>query len=202
MSLQTKRQTKSKRNYDRERDLVKSLAKFYRDRPEYEKYLDKDSEEGMIAGRIIEYFIITYASEHNTVIDTSAPEYNNGKTTFDESGNVVETPVSIFNSYKRNVSSYSKKYFDCFCRNKSENMIEFYLHSQEKTIEITLGRLNLYRWCIRNKVFTYIIDHYDDINEDMIQHKKERMVIKSNGKKITGTRKYRNYKTTITVSFD
>ena len=67
-------------------------------------------------------------------------------------------------NYKSQLQSYSKKYFDAFCRTK-RIFISNYNGIKEET---TIGQLNFFKWAISNKIIEYIKKHRDDINKDMI----------------------------------
>jgi hypothetical protein len=77
--------------------------------------------------------------------------------------NVKLNPFNVFHSYKSQLKSYSKKFFDPFCR---RNRIE-YKYNGVDTISTTLGQLNFFKWAINYKVIDYIRDNYKEIEDDM-----------------------------------
>jgi len=77
-------------------------------------------------------------------------------------------------SYKSQLKSYSKKYFDPFCR---RNRINF------NQISTTLGQLNFFKWASSNGIIDYVIDNYNHIEDDMNQSMKLNIKKSSSRKK-------------------
>ena len=98
---------------------------------------------------IIEWFLINYSKQYDVVYDILR-----GKT-------LTKFFVSI--EYVATLDCYKKEYFDMYCR-KSGSVIE--LEYDDKKLKTSVAQLNLFRWCIRNCVFDYINNHYDEIYND------------------------------------
>ena len=64
--------------------------------------------------------------------------------------------------YKSQLKSYSKKKFDPFCRRDRINF-----NCNDIDIETTMGQLNFFKWAIDNMIIEYIIQNYEDIENDM-----------------------------------
>ena len=71
----------------------------------------------------------------------------------------------VFHSYKSQLKSYSKKFFDPFCR---RNRIK-YKYNESDVLSTTIGQLNFFKWAINNDVVEYIKDNYRNIENDMNQ---------------------------------
>jgi hypothetical protein len=67
-------------------------------------------------------------------------------------------------SYKAQLKSYKKKYFDPF---KRREKFHYHFKVNNKTIHTTIGQLNFFRWAIENKIIEYINDNFDNLSKDM-----------------------------------
>jgi hypothetical protein len=103
--------------------------------------------------RLIDWFVTNYSKKHNTSYIT------NVKT----STGVKEENFKVYNSYKAQLKSYSKKQFDPFNRT---DRINFY-YEKDRFITTTVGQLNFFRWAIQNNIVDFIQKHSGEIEEDM-----------------------------------
>ena len=74
-----------------------------------------------------------------------------------------KTRFKVYNDYKLNLRSYSKKRFDPFCR--WERISIPYI--DDTSIQTTIGQLNFFKWAIDNSVIEYIEQNYKIIERDM-----------------------------------
>ena len=109
--------------------------------------------------RVIDWFVTNYSKKHNI-------EYNNNN-------NIV----NVYISYKSQLKSYSKKFFDPFCR---RNRINY-----KQSLSTTIGQLNFFKWALTNGIIDYVTNNYQTIESDM-----NNSIIKKN-KVSTNTRKKR-----------
>ena len=109
--------------------------------------------------RVIDWFVTNYSKKHNI-------EYNNNN-------NIV----NVYISYKSQLKSYSKKFFDPFCR---RNRINY-----KQSLSTTIGQLNFFKWALTNGILDYVTNNYKTIESDM-----NNSIIKNN-KDSTNTRKKR-----------
>ena len=124
--------------------LYISLQKYYSDQDKLDvllKYLKYEK----ISLRIIDWFVTNYSKKHDTIYYIDDKQFN------------------VFHSYKSQLKSYSKKYFDPFCRRNRIN----YKYNDVDSISTTIGQLNFFRWAIDTNLVEYIIDKYDTIEKDM-----------------------------------
>ena len=70
--------------------------------------------------------------------------------------------LNVYTSYKSQLKSYSKKFFDPFCRRERINIT-----MNDSNIVTTIGQLNFFKWAIDNKILDYINDKYGQIDKDM-----------------------------------
>lgn len=91
--------------------------------------------------RVIDWFVTNYSKKYNI-------EYNN-------KNNIV----NVYISYKSQLKSYSKKFFDPFCR---RNRINY-----KQSLSTTIGQLNFFKWALTNGILDYVKNNYKIIESDM-----------------------------------
>ena len=136
--------------------LYIALQRYYRN-DEKSKYLLKYLKYEKISLRIIDWFVTNYSKKNDIMY------YLYKKDNFVSlKGDIIDKPFNVFHSYKSQLKSYSKRYFDPFCR---RNRVDFMCNDIK--ISTTIGQLNFFRWAIDNLVIEYIIKNYEDIETDM-----------------------------------
>lgn len=174
--------------------LLVSLNKFYQETNNKEYITELLNGEGKISLRIIDWFVTNYAKKKNIEYLIKTKNNPSKKTfTLKKNGgqqklskkdlskyNSAHRQINIFLSYKSQLRAYSKKQFDPFCR---RNRIDFYFNETEY-ITTTVGQLNFFRWALQNNVIDYILNHYEEIENDMNENtKKQRIQTKLQKKK-------------------
>ena len=140
--------------------LYQALTVFYNT----DKNIDKLNDilfSNQISLRIIDWFVTNYSKKCNI----HYPLYitPTGKITINHNNpNELHRQINIYQSYKSQLKSYSKKNFDPFCR---RDRIKFQCKQFE--ISTTIGQLNFFKWAIDNLVIEYIKNNYEKIEEDM-----------------------------------
>ncbi len=140
--------------------LYTSLIEFYNKDKNIEK-LHEILFSTKISLRIIDWFVTNYSKKNNI----HYPLYltPTGKITVNHNTpNQIHKQINIYQSYKSQLKSYSKKNFDPFCRRERINFI-----CKQFSISTTIGQLNFFKWAIDNLVIDYIKNNYDKIEEDM-----------------------------------
>ena len=182
MSIKTK-QIKSTNDL-----LMASLSKFYAVKSNVLKVKPIINGESEISLRLIDWFITNFSKKNHTIITRKV---NN---------NIIH--LNVFLSYRSQLKSYSKSYFDPFRR--KDRVKFFYDNDPGAYIETTIGQLNMFRWILMNEILDYIKDRKDEIELDMIATQKENQkkklskdnmkvrVIETENGTITKTRKKRN----------
>ena len=166
--------------------LMHSLSKFYAYGNHIERITPVINSKSEISLRLVDWFITNYSKKKHTIITRKV---NN---------NIIH--LNVFLSYRSQLKSYSKTYFDPFRR---RDRIRFYYNSTEY-IDTTIGQLNMFRWIILNDVLDYIIENKEVIEQDMIHTQRENQkkklntdnikvkVVETEYGKVTTTRKKRN----------
>jgi hypothetical protein len=185
----TTNQTESRGSYDIDTKLsllMKSLTDFYRDSKYIDQIRDIVDQNSVVSLRILDWFITNYSKKHRTVI--SSPDKN---------------PIDVYQAYKLQLKSFSKRVFDPFCR---KNKIIFY-YTDSDYIETSCGQLCFFRWCFQNSILTYVRDHLTEIEQDMKTSLKAKKSEKDNSQKrqplsINASRSVSKHSIKYTVKFD
>lgn len=129
------------------------------------------------------------------ILDWFVTKYSKRKIDY---GNKDAEIFDVRISYKSQLKSYKKRYFDPFRRRK-KFMYYFNNGKHNKSISTTLGQLNFFKWAISNNILLYVDRNLKHISKEMnISNKEEKKKkdIKSNdGKKTEDNKKNKNNKT-------
>jgi hypothetical protein len=159
--------------------LVQSLMNFYKveDNGHKNENLDKMlriiTGESRISLRIVDWFTTNYAKKYYTCYNIQKPSFTRR--------------FKVYNEYKNELRSYSKKKFDPFCRWERISIP----YKDGKYIETTIGQLNFFKWAIVNKIIDYIETNYELIEKDMIARNSTAKRKEIMGNEQTKTRKKR-----------
>lgn len=121
--------------------LFESIKTFYSDPKHAECLIDILQKRNGISLRNLEWFTTNYSKKNNLTYTTKS-----GKS------------FTVHCAYKSSLDGYSKKLFDPFCRT---DKIDFEVTNNK--ISTTVAQLNFIRWCIKNNIIEYIMDHKNDI---------------------------------------
>jgi hypothetical protein len=127
--------------------LLNKLVTYYGDTDKLSRMLSIINGESNISLRIVDWFVTNYAKKHFTCYEIAK-----GQTRF-----------KVYNDYKLNLRSYSKKRFDPFCRWDRISIP----YKDNTSIQTTIGQLNFFKWAIDNLVIEYIDQNYKLIERDM-----------------------------------
>ncbi|CAH6421797.1 Hypothetical protein KVN_LOCUS484 [uncultured virus] len=141
----------------KEKLYYKALDKFFKNlQPnDIQKMFEIIEGSSRISLRLLDWFVTRYA--------------NIFKVTFDLENN---ERFNVHISYKAQLKSYKKRYFDPFKRRKKF----IYVYTSENIIKklcTTIGQLNFFRWAFSNNVIHYVEENYNKILECMIKSNKE-----------------------------
>ena len=133
-------------NYTTQNDLIlNKLKEFYNKDNNLDKMLKIINGETSISLRIVDWFVTNYCKNNYIIYIV-----NNNR-------------FKVYNDYKLQLKSYSKRRFDPFCRwdRISINIKDDIL------VLTTIGQLNFFKWALENNVIEYIENNYKDIDLDM-----------------------------------
>lgn len=138
----------------KEIDILEKNKKFFSSNQNYVKtMLDIIDRKSDISIRVIDWFVANYSKKHDTYYKI---KINNKYEYF-----------YVNDQYKNNLRSYSKEYFDPFCRRKKIIYTHTMLDGTSINFESSIGQLNFFRWAIRNKIIKYVELHRIEIETDM-----------------------------------
>lgn len=115
------------------------------------------------------------------VLDWFVTRYSRKKIDFEADANGETFDVHI--SYKSQLKSYRKKYFDPFRRRK-KFFYKYDKNDQTKLFHTTLGQLNFFYWAITNNIIIFVEKNMESILKAMNQSNKEDKKKKDVKKKI------------------
>lgn len=150
----------------KERYLYKMLDKYFKSQDiqmviKMIAIIDGDSD---ISLRMLDWFITRYANKHNTTYC----KQNDDNDRF-----------NVHISYKAQLKSYKKRYFDPF-RRRRKFIYRYDTNDKTKFMYTTIGQLNFFKWAFSNGVIKFVEDNYDTILEAMIESNKEDKIKKLN----------------------
>lgn len=124
------------------------IDKFYRhcDKKYILKMIDIINGDAMISLRILDWFVTRYSNKKKILLTAE------------------DTIIDVHISYKAQLKSYKKKYFDPF---KRREKFEYHFKEVDKTIYTTIGQLNFFRWAIEINIINYIENNYDTVAREM-----------------------------------
>lgn len=125
--------------------LMKSLTEFYKEPSYIDQMKSVIDQNSVISLRILDWFITNYSKKYRTIIQND------------------EKTVDVYQNYKLQLKSFSKKQFDPFCR---KNKIIFY-YTDDEYIETSCGQLCFFRWCFENDILNYVKNNLNAIEQDM-----------------------------------
>lgn len=128
--------------------IIKSLEKFYEENTNINLFIPIVNSESVISIRLIDHFVTKYSK--------------NNKINYKIIENDIEQTFNVHTSYKQQLKAYQKKHFDPFSRG---DRIPYFM--DDTCIITTIGQLNFFRWFISKKVYDYIKNNHDIIENDM-----------------------------------
>lgn len=137
--------------------LMVSLSNFYNNKSNINKILPiiNPSNNNRVSLRLIDWFVTNYSKKNNTIISRKKDN--------------TTTHFNVYLSYRSQLKAFSKQLFDSFRR---RDRITFF-YDVEKSIETTIGQLNMFRWILQNDILDYIQNNLEEIEADMIKTQKD-----------------------------
>ena len=138
--------------YGKEIYYYNMLEKFFQNIPykEIERMINIINGNNNVSLRFLDWFVTRYCYLYKLSI-----QINNS---FNKDNN-----FNINISYKAQLKSYKKKYFDPFRRKKKFFFIIDQSNNKKSIILTTIGQLNFFRWAITNDIINYTETNYKNI---------------------------------------
>ena len=133
-----------------ENNIIKFFSQFYEKNENTEIFIYLTSNKSPISIRLIDHFITKFSKTN--------------KTNYKLKENNVEQIFNVYTSYKQQLKTYQKKYFDPFSRGER---IPFFMNGI--CIITTISQLNFFKWFISKKIYEYVLSNQNLIDNDMNQ---------------------------------
>lgn len=158
--------------------ILPSLYDFFKKKEHIDCILPIISGTSTLSIRVLDWFVTNYAKTFNIILETN---------------------FNVYLDYKSQLRGYKKKMFDPFCRKRR---IPFY-YMDGKCIITTIGQLNFFKWAIQNKIIDYVINHLNDIYQNMNLCSKNKSISSSTETSSDKNKSYINiYKTEYFLILD
>lgn len=148
----------------------KSLDRFFKKLELKKKQLMVDiiNKQSDISLRILDKFVTKYCNKTNITYKINKDD---------------EDEFNVHISYKAQLKSYRKRFFDPFRR--GTKFFYFYDKDDKKKKTLTtLGQLNFFKWAFTNKIIEYVYKNKNDIVKTICKWDKESLGRKKEYKKI------------------
>lgn len=131
-----------------------------------------------ISLRLLDWFVTRYSNKYKIcyTMGINATDYYNNE-------------LNVYISYKAQLKSYKKRYFDPFRRKKKKKFYYFFDKEKTKKLCTTIGQLNFFRWAYNNEIIKYVENHFETIKKSMDTTNKEEKLKKSTEIKTKKTKK-------------
>lgn len=126
-----------------------------------QKMMDVIDGQSKVSLRLLDWFVTRYANKYKTTYNLMNGERFN-----------------VHISYKAQLKSYKKRYFDPFRRRK-KFVYGYDQKDSKKTLCTTIGQLNFFRWAFLSDVIKYVENHYAVILKAMVKSNKDDKVKKT-----------------------
>jgi len=143
----------------KEKYYYRFIDKFYKCLPSKDikfmiSVIDGDSNVSL---RLLDW-LVTKHSDKNVVAVKQSQDEND--------------KINVRISYKAQLKSYGKRYFDP-CKRYKKFYYVFTIDGNKKRYLTTLGQLNFFKWSFEHNVISYVKDNFDDLFAEMLSSNKE-----------------------------
>lgn len=137
----------------------RSIDKFYKQLPSKDikfmmSVIDGESD---ISLRLLDWLVTKHSDKNAITVKQSQDE--NDK-------------INVRISYKAQLKSYGKRYFDP-CKRYKKFFYVFVIDGVKKKYLTTIGQLNFFKWSFEHNVITYVRDNYEDLFSEMLSSNKQ-----------------------------
>lgn len=130
--------------------------------------------ESCVTLRLLDWFITKYSYTHTIRFKKN------------ENDNDIDNLFNVHISYKAQLKSYKKKYFDPFRRRKRLRFMYYFDTGKQISECTTIGQLNFFKWLFSNNIMKYVCSNFKTLSKEMTTYNKMEK-IKKKTKSSTGT---------------
>lgn len=168
----------------KERIYYNIISKYYKSLNQVKVKIMIDIIEGnsIISLRLLDWFITKYSNVHtvryclkfflNDDILNSTYKIDKNKNLEEINKQDIDSLFNVHISYKAQLKSYKKRYFDPFRRNKKKKFRYYFDGEKKISLVTTIGQLNFFRWLFVNGIIHYVIFNYKKLHKDMVNNNK------------------------------
>lgn len=158
------------------------INKYYKNLNQVKVKIMIDIIEGNsnISLRLLDWFITKYSNIHTVRYCLKFflnDDILNGTFKIEKNINLEEINKqnidNLFNvhiSYKAQLKSYKKRYFDPFRRNKKKKFKYYFDKEKKISLVTTIGQLNFFRWLFVNGIIHYVVFNYKKLHREMVRN--------------------------------
>lgn len=136
--------------------LFSSLMRFFSCPEKVETLVTHLSGKSRASLRLIDWYITSYAKTSTVLVPLSQSRGN-------ASMHTVAGFVNVYTSYRMQLRSFSKAFFDPFRRH---NRMTIFMGNGQNVVT-TIGQLNFFKWLIESSILDHIYTRIDSIEHDM-----------------------------------
>lgn len=123
-------------------------------------FIDIVEKKGKVSLRLIDWFVTKYSYKYKIRLDNREKDQD------------VGSGFNVYISYKAQLQSYKKRYFDPFRRKKRLKFKYFFDKEKKVSLCTTIGQLNFFKWAFTNNVVDYVLEHAEIIAKAMTKANK------------------------------
>lgn len=156
--------------------------------------------QSKISLRLLDWFVTKYSNKHKIRFEKKS---NCNDNFFDKK---VDRWFNVHISYKAQLKSYKKRYFDPFRRREKFK----YYFAKDLFLCTTIGQLNFFKWVFTNDIIDYVTENFSLISKDISGKFKQIITTKNDsevktrkaGVNVTAKKEIKNNEINIILSFD
>ncbi len=131
--------------------LMNSFNEFYENKVYINEIKNIVDQNNILSLRILDWFITNYSKKYHVIINDN---------------------FNVYQNYKLMLKSFSKRFFDPFCR---MNKLKFYF-TETEFIETSCGQLCFFKWCFENNILAFVRLNLKVIENDMKSSLKQKQI--------------------------
>ena len=127
--------------------------------------IDIIEKRSKVSLRLIDWFVTKYSHRYKVRLETVNMINNHNP-------NNINNGFNVHISYKAQLQSYKKKYFDPFRRKRKLKFKYFFDKEKKISLVTTIGQLNFFKWAFTNNIIEYVFKNYETISKAMTRSNK------------------------------